>query len=86
MQGDLNLLDRTFFVGGVSVTPMYAFHPMFCAGVSADFTYDDSASLDKNRVPGLSGDDVKFYRQPFKERFSVGACPSCSAEYAYFSV
>lgn len=84
--GDLNLLDRTFFVGGVSVTPMYAFHPMFCAGVSADFTYDDSASLDKNRVPGLSGDDVKFYRQPFKERFSVGLALHAQLNMPIFSI
>lgn len=66
------LVPGSFGVAGLNFNPMYRVNQYFRAGVSLDAQYDESANLRKHVVEGTSGDNIKFYRPPFREQFAVG--------------
>ena len=66
------LVPGSFAVAGLNFNPMYRVNKYFRAGVSLDAQYDESANLMEYLVEGTSGEDMKFYRPPFREQFAVG--------------
>lgn len=70
--GDNIIAPGSFGVAGLNFAPMYTFGRYLRAGVSLDMQYDESANLGPNLVEGTYGDEVRFYRQSFTERFSAG--------------
>lgn len=79
-------IPGSFGVFGMNFAPMYSFNRYLRAGVSADFQYDESANLGKYRVPGSMDEDIKFYRQPFNKRFSVGLSLHAELTMPIFSI
>ena len=71
--GTPGMAPGKFAVAGINFTPLYNFNKNLRAGLSLDMQYDESANL-SNHVAGDGSvdEDVKFYRQPFSERISVG--------------
>ena len=69
------LAPGSFGVLGFNFNPMYNFHQYFRAGASLDVQYDESANILEHianeEIPSQS-DELKFYRPPFKDQFSVG--------------
>lgn len=84
--GDIIILPGNFGVCGLNFAPMYAFSRYFRAGVSADFQYDESANIGRHLVPDTYGDNVKFYRQSFAERFSAGLSLRAELTLPVFSI
>ena len=66
------LVPGSFAVAGLNFNPMYRVNKYFRTGVSLDAQYDESANLMEYLVEGTSGEDMKFYRPPFREQFAVG--------------
>ena len=58
----------------------------FRAGVSLDAQYDESANLKDHLVEGTGGEDIKFYRPPFREQFAVGLSLRAELTMPVFSV
>lgn len=79
-------IPGSFGVVGMNFAPMYRFNKYLRAGVSADFQYDESANISKYHVEGTYGDDIKFFRQPFKDRFSAGLSLHAELTMPIFSV
>lgn len=79
-------IPGSFGVAGLNFAPMYSFNRYLRAGVSADFQYDESANLSKYHVEGTYDEDIKFYRQPFKERFSAGLSLHAELTMPIFSI
>ena len=74
-QADPVLVPGSFGIAGLNFTPMYNFSRYFRAGVSLDAQYDESANIGRHIVDGPtypSTDNIRFYRPPFREQFSVG--------------
>lgn len=86
IEGEKRYLPRTFGVGGVCFAPMYAFNPLLRVGGSLDMQYDDGANLYRNKIDGYWGEDVKFFRQPLSERFSVGLSVHAELTMPIFSI
>ncbi len=76
----------SFGVAGLNFAPMYTLSRYWRVGLSADFQYDESANISQHRVDGSYGDDIKFYRQPFKERFSAGLSVRAELTMPIFSI
>lgn len=70
--GERIILPGVFGVAGINFAPMYAIIRYLRAGVALDMQYDESANLSSHLVEGTYGDEVRFYRQSFSERFAVG--------------
>lgn len=69
------LVPGSFGIAGLNFAPMYSFSRYFRAGVSLDAQYDESANIGRHIVDGPtypSTDNIRFYRPPFREQFSVG--------------
>lgn len=67
------LVPGSFGIIGFNFNPMYNFNKYFKAGISLDAQYDESANIQEHIVDaGATGDDIKFYRPPFKEQLSMG--------------
>ena len=79
-------IPGSFGVVGLNFSPMYSFNKYLRAGISADFQYDESANLSKYHVEGTYDEDIKFYRQPFKERFSAGLSLHAELTMPIFSI
>lgn len=75
-----------FGVAGLSFAPMYDINRYFRAGAAIDMQYDESANIDRHLVDGTYGDNVKFYRQPFSERMSVGLSLRAELTLAMFGI
>ena len=60
-----------FGVYGLNFNPMYHFNNNLSAGASVDLQYDSSSNLE-NHVAEYDENDIKFYKQPFRERVSAG--------------
>lgn len=84
--GDNIVVPGKFGVVGLNFAPMYAVNRFFRAGISADFQYDESANIYEHLVEGTYGDEVKFYRQSFAERFSAGLSLRAELTFPIFSV
>lgn len=80
------IVDVKFGVGGLTFAPMYAFNRYLRAGVSLDMQYDESVNLDNCLIDGYYGEELKFYRQPFKERFSAGLSLHAELTMPIFSI
>lgn len=80
------IVDVKFGVGGITFAPMYAVNRYLRAGLSLDMQYDESVNLDNCLVDGYYGDDLKFYRQPFSERFSAGLSAHAELTMPVFSI
>ena len=69
------LVPGIFAIGGINFNPLYNFNKYFRAGLSLDAQYDESANILEHianeEIPSQS-DELKFYRPPFKDQFSVG--------------
>lgn len=69
------LVPGIFAIGGMNFNPLYNFNKYFRAGLSLDAQYDESANILEHianeEIPSQS-DELKFYRPPFKDQFSVG--------------
>ena len=83
---DGDLIPGSFGVAGLNFNPMYRVNKYFRAGVSLDAQYDESANLKDHVVEGTSGDDIKFYRPPFREQFAVGLSVRAELNMPIFSV
>lgn len=79
-------IPGSFGVVGLNFSPMYSFNRYLRAGISADFQYDESANISKYHVDGTYDEDIKFYRQPFKERFSAGLSLHAELTMPIFSI
>lgn len=79
-------IPGSFGVVGLNFAPMYAFNRYLRAGISADFQYDESANIAKYHVPGTYDEDIKFYRQKFKDRFSAGLSLHAELTMPIFSI
>ncbi|MCM1137393.1 MAG: acyloxyacyl hydrolase [Muribaculum sp.] len=79
-------IPGSFGVVGLNFAPMYRFNKYLRTGVSADLQYDESANISKYHVEDTYGDDIKFYRQPFKDRFSAGLSLHAELTMPIFSV
>lgn len=84
--GENIVVPGKFGVAGMNFAPMYAVNRYFRAGISADFQYDESANIAGHLVEGTYGDQVKFYRQSFAERFSAGLSVRAELTLPIFSV
>lgn len=72
---DMVLVPGSFAIAGLNFTPFYNFSRFFRAGLSLDMQYDESANISRyiaNVYPIEEDADIKFYRPPFIEQFSVG--------------
>lgn len=84
--GEQDVAPGNFGVVGLNFAPMYNVNRYFRGGISLDAQYDESANLQEYLVDGTSGDDVKFYRQPFSKRFSAGLSLRAELVMPVFSV
>lgn len=69
---DASIIPGNFGIIGLNFNPMYNFCKYFRAGASLDMKYDECANITDHHVDNTYDDDIKFYRQPFSERFSTG--------------
>ena len=83
---DGDLIPGSFGVAGLNFNPMYRVNKYFRAGVSLDAQYDESANLKDHLVEGTGGEDIKFYRPPFREQFAVGLSLRAELTMPVFSV
>ncbi len=76
LEGDnVILIPGSFAIAGLNFTPFYNFSKFFRAGLSLDMQYDESANISEHIAdinPMPDNTDVKFYRPPLIEQFSVG--------------
>ena len=85
--GTPGMAPGSFAVAGLNFTPLYNFNKYLRAGLSLDMQYDESANLaDHVAGDGTVDEDVKFYRQPFIERISVGLSARVELVMPIFSI
>ena len=62
-----------FAIAGLNFNPLYNFNRYFRAGLSLDAQWDESANI-QSHIAGeyTPYEDVRFYRPPFIEQFSLG--------------
>ena len=81
------VLPGHFGVAGLNFNPMYNVSRYFRAGLSLDMQYDESANLKEHVVnEGVPGDDLRFYRPPFREQFAVGLSARAEIVMPIFSI
>lgn len=81
------LIPGKFAVAGLNFNPMYNFNRFFRAGLSLDAQYDESANLtDHVANTNTPTDDVKFFRPPFIEQFSLGLSARAEVVMPIFSI
>lgn len=85
--GTGTLIPGNFAVAGLNFNPMYNFNRFFRAGLSLDAQYDESANLiDHVANTNTPTDDVKFFRPPFIEQFSLGLSARAEVVMPIFSI
>lgn len=80
------LIPGSFAVAGLNFNPMYIVNKYFRAGLSLDAQYDESANLMEYLAEGTSGDEMRFYRPPFREQFAIGLSLRAELNMPVFSV
>lgn len=81
------LIPGKFAVAGLNFNPMYNFNKYFRAGLSLDAQYDESANItDHVANTDTPTDDVKFFRPPFIEQFSLGLSARAEIVMPIFSI
>jgi hypothetical protein len=83
---EMRIIPGHFAVAGLNVNPLWHFNPMFSAGASLDFQYDEGANLSPYYVTSTPSDDPKFYRQPFSHRVMAGLSARAELQMPIFSV
>ena len=71
-EGSSYLLPGKFGIIGLNVAPMYHFTKNLAAGISLDGRWDEGGNLKEHLAGIRPGDDIKFYRPPFREQIVVG--------------
>lgn len=81
------VIPGNFAVAGLNFNPMYNFNKYFRAGLSLDAQYDESANIN-NHIANTDTptDDVKFFRPPFIEQFSLGLSARAEIVMPIFSI
>ena len=82
----IRVIPGHFGVAGLNINPLWHFNPMFSAGASLDFQYDDGANLSPYYSIATSPDDPKFYRQPFSHRVMAGLSARAELQMPVFAV
>ena len=88
-EGDPLLVPGSFGIVGLNFAPMYNFSRYFRAGLSLDAQYDESANIDRhiaNSTQWPTSDNIRFYRPPFIEQFSVGLSARAEIVMPIFSI
>lgn len=81
------VIPGNFAVAGLNFNPMYNFSKYFRAGLSLDAQYDESANItDHIANTDTPTDDVKFFRPPFIEQFSLGLSARAEIVMPIFSI
>lgn len=83
---DMHIIPGHFGVFGVNINPLWHFNPMFAAGASLDFQYDEGANLSRYYSDQSSPDDPRFYRPPFSHRMMIGLSARAELQMPIFSV
>lgn len=85
--GSGTLIPGSFAVAGINFNPMYNFNKYFRAGLSLDAQYDESANItDHLANTDTPTDDVKFFRPPLIEQFSLGLSARAEVVMPIFSI
>ena len=81
------VIPGVFAVAGLNFNPMYNFNKYFRAGLSLDAQYDEGANItDHVANTDTPTDDIKFFRPPFIEQFSVGLSARAEIVMPIFSI
>lgn len=80
------MVPHRYFVGGVTVMPLYRLSHKWSVGGSVDLQYDQGANLQSNIAEEYGGNEMKFYRQSFSERFSAGLALHAEFTMPIFSI
>ncbi len=86
------LLNGHFAVAGINFAPMWTVAPIFRAGVSADFQWDQSSNLkryEKDQLVDIGATELpmpEFYRPPFLSQVSCGLSARAELVMPIFSV
>lgn len=83
------LVPGSFGIVGLNFNPLYNFNRYFRAGVSLDMQYDESANIQQhvaNEVIPSTPEEIRFYRPPFKEQFSMGLSVRAEVVMPIFSI
>lgn len=81
-----HLVPGHFAVAGLTFNPLYRFNPVIAAGLSLDAQYDDGANLSAHFEPNTPVENPRFYRQPFRERMTIGISARAELTMPIFSV
>lgn len=86
-EGSGTVIPGVFAVAGLNFSPMYNFNKYFRAGLSLDAQYDESANItDHLANTDTPTDDLKFFRPPFIEQFSMGLSVRAEVVIPIFSI
>lgn len=86
-EGSGTVIPGVFAVAGLNFSPMYNFNKFFRAGLSLDAQYDESANItDHLANTDTPTDDLKFFRPPFIEQFSMGLSVRAEVVMPIFSI
>ncbi|WP_291558880.1 acyloxyacyl hydrolase [Bacteroides sp.] len=86
-EGSGTVIPGVFAVAGLNFSPMYNFNKYFRAGLSLDAQYDESANItDHLANTDTPTDDLKFFRPPFIEQFSMGLSIRAEVVMPIFSI
>ena len=86
-EGSGTVIPGVFAVAGLNFSPMYNFNKYFRAGLSLDAQYDESANItDHLANTDTPTDDLKFFRPPFIEQFSMGLSVRAEVVMPIFSI
>lgn len=80
------LLNGRFGVIGFNFAPMWNIAPIFRAGLSADFQWDESTDLRRHHISGETADDIRFYRPPVDKQIGVGVSARAELDMPLFAV
>ena len=86
-EGSGTVIPGVFAVAGLNFSLMYNFNKYFRAGLSLDAQYDESANItDHLANTDTPTDDLKFFRPPFIEQFSMGLSVRAEVVMPIFSI
>lgn len=86
IEPEMKVIPGHFGVLGFNLNPLWHFNPMFSAGASLDFQYDEGSNLSPYYSIETPADDPKFYRQPFSHRMMAGLSLRAELQMPIFSV
>ena len=75
-----------FGVAGLQFAPMRKLNRWVAVGPSLDLQFDESAGLEPYWVQWTTGEDIKFYRPPFRKQISMGISAHAELTMPIFAV